>query len=209
MPRPNSRVEIVTAMRRIRVSVARLLLPLPHPTAWPSPLCAPAAFSCINPVLQCIHNSVFPSLCCHLRVTWARCLQAWCGTESCLQPGVPRGTRVSHVLWLPPGLCLCSQHWDGLGWKLWDVRLPAPGGTCSVSMIGIISSFVSPSNKVTTSYLCKSFSGVLLLCRSFSSVKVWVLPGYGSRLVLNGNVQIKVQSKELWGWPAVSLFKGE
>lgn len=27
MPRPNSRVEIVTAMRRIRVSVARVLLP--------------------------------------------------------------------------------------------------------------------------------------------------------------------------------------
>lgn len=40
-------------------------------------------------------------------------------------------------------------------------------------------------------------------------MKIQALPGYGSSLVLNGNVQIKVQSNELWGWPAVSLFNGE
>lgn len=40
-------------------------------------------------------------------------------------------------------------------------------------------------------------------------MKIQVLPGYGSRLVLNGNVQGEVQSSKLWGWSAVSLFQGE
>lgn len=60
MPRPNSRVEIVTAMRRIRVSVGRMFLPLMcwggGDTASPSPL---TAFSHLSPVLQVIHNSIF------------------------------------------------------------------------------------------------------------------------------------------------------
>lgn len=163
VPRPNSRVEIVTAMRRIRVSVARLLLPLPHPSARASPPRAPAALSCINPDLQCIHNSVFPSLCCHLCVAWAQCLRAvwhrvllaaqpspmvpgYCGCCVC---SLSTGRAVSVL----PVLHRRRQEWAGR-W-VWDIRLLAPDGNCSVSMIGSISSFVSPSNKVATSYLCK------------------------------------------------------
>lgn len=60
MPRPNSRVEIVTAMRRIRVSVTRMLLPLACQggggTAPQSPI---TALSHISPILQFIRNLVF------------------------------------------------------------------------------------------------------------------------------------------------------
>lgn len=104
VPRPNSRVEIVTAMRRIRVSVARLLLPLPHshPRAWPSPPSASAALSCINPVFQCIHNSVFhwPSQWAlreqHLRSVCAHAAAASCAAEAGtdgLEVDVGCGTR--------------------------------------------------------------------------------------------------------------------
>lgn len=40
-------------------------------------------------------------------------------------------------------------------------------------------------------------------------MEIRVLPGYGSGLVLNGRGHTKVQSNELWGWPAGSLAKGE
>lgn len=80
---------------------------------------------------------------------------------------VPRGTQVLWVLWLQP------EQWQGCvcapgaplqeAGMCWDVRLLAPHGNCSVSVIGSISSFVSPTNKVATSYMYKSFPGVLQL----------------------------------------------
>lgn len=107
MPRPNSRVEIVTAMRRIRVSVVRMLLPLLHRgsrgTAPPSPL---TAFSHISPVLQVIHNSYFsPSLSplrspCNPGMVPASfmCHTITFGASPAL--AMPCGTRASHLPWL-------------------------------------------------------------------------------------------------------------
>lgn len=59
MPRPNSRVEIVTAMRRIRVSVARMFLPLVHQGDRGTAPSLLTALSLISPILQVIRNSLF------------------------------------------------------------------------------------------------------------------------------------------------------
>lgn len=102
VPRPNSRVEIVTAMRRIRVSVARALLPPRGARGSPPP--ARAALSCINPVLQRTPNSVFftAPLSADISVSPGHGACRLCVAQPCLQRGCPRGTRASCVLWLQP-----------------------------------------------------------------------------------------------------------
>lgn len=105
MPRPNSRVEIVTAMRRIRVSVVRMLLP--HrgggSTSPASPL---TTFSHISPVLQVIPNSAFFTVPLSIDICTT---QAWCMQIPCVTP-----SPLEHPwLWLCP---LVPVHPACCGW---------------------------------------------------------------------------------------------